>query len=230
MIQLKNSISTQCHSSLSGKYEVGSQLAQHKTGIWQQLCVRLFLGFEPFRSDFSSYLISSGRRRAVLFWGPAVLSGSHWAAHYLLPRSRSLWSAVESEPNGNEWIWSIQISQMLMWPQNIFNVRYLKYSNLIYSIYWTRLILPSTRPAAAAAQPAAGRCTSSSQCQRACGQRGWWCCSLAAIAQVWTACRHQSIPHWSSVHGCLALKQSVFGEKKHQMLLRLYGFRWKKVP
>lgn len=92
-------------------------------------------------------------------------------------------------------------------------------SHLIKCISWTelrwthRILLPSTWPAAAAALPDAGRCTSSFRCRRARGQRRWWCYSLAASAQVWTASHCQSTPHWSPARGCLSLKQSVNGGK-----------------
>lgn len=69
--------------------------------------------------------------------------------------------------------------------------------------------LPSTWQAAAAALPAAGRCTSSFQYRRGRGQTGWWCRALAASAQAWTFCCHRSSLRWSPEHGCLSSAPSA---------------------
>lgn len=69
--------------------------------------------------------------------------------------------------------------------------------------------LPSTWRAAAAALPAAARCTSSSRCRRARGRTGWWCSAPAASAPAWTSCRHRSSLRWSPERGCLSSAPSA---------------------
>lgn len=128
-------------------------------------------------------------QQEALCWEPTVLNGSHPAARYLLQRSQNLWPTVKEKHNRSA---RASVAEFMSG---------LKVSDLTN--------LPSTWRAAAAALPAAGRGTSSFRYQRGRGQMGWLCSALAASAQVWTSCCHQSSLRWSPERGCLSLTPSA---------------------